>query len=139
MRVRDVMASDPLVTTPDTKLGDAAELMLAHEIRHLPVCEGENLIGMISDRDVRSLVTPRLVDEEGMVQLKARYDAPVSEVMAPDVVSLTPESGLEEAVDLMIEQKIGALTVIDPTTGALLGILSYIDVLRAARSSLQES
>jgi CBS domain-containing protein len=57
LRVRDVMTSRPVVASPDLRIVEAAEIMGERKIRHLPVVEGENLLGMIGIRDVlRTLV-----------------------------------------------------------------------------------
>jgi CBS domain-containing protein len=56
-RVGDVMTASPVVASPDLRIVDAAEIMGERKIRHLPVVEGENLLGMIGIRDVlRTLV-----------------------------------------------------------------------------------
>ncbi len=133
MHVRDAMSDNPLVVRPEASLGDAAEIMLERGFRHLPVVEGGALVGMLSDRDLRSLIAPRLADAEALDALRARYETPVSEVMVPDVEAIDPESSLGEAIDRLLEAKVGALPVVDPGTGELLGILSYVDVLRALR------
>jgi len=53
--------------------------------------------------------------------------------MVSDVHALNSESDVEEAIALMVEQRIGAVPVVSPIEGALVGIVTYIDVLRAAR------
>jgi acetoin utilization protein AcuB len=53
--------------------------------------------------------------------------------MTTDVISVNPETELEEVVDLMIEHKIGAVPVVEADSSKLVGIVSYIDALRAAR------
>jgi len=136
MIVRDVMTENPLFTRPETKLGEAADLLAEREIRHLPVVENDALVGMLSDRDVRALIAPKLVDDAALDELKARYDSQVSEVMVPDVVTLHPETELGESIDVMLDQKVGALPVVDPGTGQLLGIVSYVDLLRAVRDKV---
>ncbi|HKE20618.1 MAG TPA: CBS domain-containing protein [Kofleriaceae bacterium] len=49
--VREVMAADPITTTPDTPLGEAAAIMLRRKIGCLPVVEGERLVGIITEAD----------------------------------------------------------------------------------------
>lgn len=135
MRVADVMTENPVTTAPSVLAGDAAEMLREASIRHLPVVEGEVLVGMLSDRDVRSLVAPRLLDGDALEQLKARYESPVSELMAVDPVTVHPEMDLGECIDAMLEHEVGALPVVDPSAGRLRGIVSYVDLLRAFRST----
>ncbi len=135
MLVRDAMSDNPVVTRPSASLGDAAELMFERGFRHLPVVEDGALVGMLSDRDLRSLIVPRVVDQDSLDALRVRYEASVSEVMVPDVETIDPESTLNDAIDMLLDAKIGALPVVDPSSGELLGILSYVDVLRALREA----
>jgi len=53
--------------------------------------------------------------------------------MSGDVVTVYPETELSESIDRMLDLKVGALPVVDPSTGELQGIVSYVDLLRALR------
>ena len=81
MLVRDAMSSNPIVIDADASLGEAFDILQANSIRHLPVVKGGALVGMVSDRDLRSLM-PRIADAKTLERLMARYDSPVSSVMA---------------------------------------------------------
>jgi CBS domain-containing protein len=64
--VEDVMTTRPVTVSPGDDIVDAAELMATKRIRHLPVCEGEFLVGMIGIRDVlRRLVEQAAEQHEG--------------------------------------------------------------------------
>lgn len=139
MNAQDVMSENPNSIREDASIGEAVEVLGSAEFRHLPVVRGSELVGMLSDRDIRSLLAPRLVDVSALEQLKARYDDPVAELMSPDVVKVYPETDLGEVIDRMLEEKVGALPVVDADTGDLLGIVSYVDVLRALRDSAVEA
>ena len=130
MTARDLMSADPVTVTEDAKLADVVDIFQEMSIRHLPVVRGNELVGIISDRDMKSLTAPRLVDEQSLDDLRGRYDQPVSEVMNPDVLSVGEDAELKEIVELMLEGKVGAVPVVDKGTGDLVGIVSYIDVLR---------
>lgn len=138
MIVQDVMTRDPYVAfsrdslrTVMTKLADA-------DVRHLPVVEGGALVGIVSDRDLREVV-PSALDVLDRPQEAARILAqPVSSLMSSDVVSVTPGDDLVEAIDLMIEHRIGAVPVVNVDGEELVGIVSYVDALRAARELLAE-
>ncbi len=139
MNAQDVMSDNPNTIREDASIGEAVEVLVAAEFRHLPVVRGTELVGMLSDRDVRSLVTPRLMDVGALEELKARYDDPVAELMNQDVVKVYPETDLGEVIDRMLEEKVGALPVVDADTGDLVGIVSYVDVLRALRDEAVEA
>lgn len=104
------------------------------DVRHLPIVNDGELVGIISDRDLRD-VTSRLV-AEGETEINRVLDRPISDLMSADVLSVDPETELEEVVDLMIEHRVGALPVVSPGTDELVGIVSYVDVLRAARDNM---
>jgi CBS domain-containing protein len=79
--VEDVMTRRPITVAPDDDLIGAAQLMAAKRIRHLPVCEGEFLIGMIGIRDVLR----RLVEEAAEQHVGARDTARALLTRAPRV------------------------------------------------------
>ena len=71
-RVADVMTPDPLVVSPDERLEDCMAVMKQHGFRHLPVCRGRELKGLISLRDV---LLHGLVEKDGEVQMMRAYIA----------------------------------------------------------------
>ncbi|HET9696310.1 MAG TPA: CBS domain-containing protein [Terriglobales bacterium] len=70
LRVRDVMTADPVVVSPNEKIIDCIRLMRENSFRHLPVCEGKKLRGLISLRD---LILHDLTAKEGEVQAMRAY------------------------------------------------------------------
>ena len=139
MLVADVMTRDVITVDISNDLAQAVSVMSEHDIRHLPVLEdGVRLAGVISDRDLRQLSLAGVRDMESYERLQARLRAPLTTVMSADVLTVDPETDLSEAVDLMVGEKIGALPVVDPETDTLVGMVSYVDVLRVARNALSE-
>ena len=139
MLVADVMTRNVITADISNDLGQAVSIMSDNEIRHLPVLEdGVRLAGVISDRDLRHLGLARVSDIESYERLQARLRAPVTTVMSANVLTVDPETDLAQVVDLMVEEKIGALPVVDPETDTLVGMVSYIDILRVARNALGE-
>ena len=107
--------------------------MIAADIRHLPVVRHGILVGMISDRDLRSYMLPRPEKVLHAAEAHARMVASVSEVMQADVITVRPDTPLATLLAILLQEKIGAAPVLAPDTGELLGMVSYIDVLRAIR------
>jgi acetoin utilization protein AcuB len=95
---------------------------------------GEEVIGMLSDRDLRALGISLVTDVEGMDRLQARFRGKVTDLMTANVITVDPETDVQEIVDVMLEEKISAVPVVDEDTGRLAGIVSYVDVLRAVRN-----
>lgn len=133
MLVREVMTPDPIVADATTAIHDVIERMQAEDIRHMPVMDRGELIGVISDRDLKAYSFEAVMSSPDGAQ--GRMRRPVSLLMSGDPISVEAEADLGEAVDLLLENKIGAIPVIDPE-GNVVGICSYVDVLRAARELL---
>ena len=135
MKVVDVMTKNPLVMTPEETIGKADELMSENRIRQLPVVDGAALLGIITDRDIRSfLAESSLVEpEERAKALKTR----VRDIMTAEPLTLAPDDELQEAVELLIEEKVGGIPVVDEAEG-LVGIVTYVDVLRCFLTRLEE-
>lgn len=133
---QDLMTSNPVTVTPEASLAEVWDLMRDRGIRHVPVVDAGTLVGMLSDRDLAHLDLARLLTLEGAEALRRELSAPVVKVMTPDVVSVGPEAEMGEVVDLLLEHRVGAVPVVRPETGELIGIVSYVDVLRAVRDSL---
>jgi CBS domain-containing protein len=135
MKVVDIMTRDPLSVGPAETVGQADELMAENKIRQLPVVNGRELVGIITDRDIRSSLSASL-----LYTPEAREKAlmtPVADVMTTEPLTLSPDDDLSEAVELLIDEKIGGIPVVDKTEG-LIGIVTYVDVLRCFLNRLQE-
>ena len=139
LTAEDLMTENVVTIEEGATLGDAAALLAEQHIRHLPVVRDRVLVGMLSDRDLRSL-GPGTVDSfESFEALRERLAEPVSSAMRSDVITVGRTTDVVEIVDLLIEEKVGAVPVVDETEGALVGIVSYVDVLRAARDLFAEA
>ena len=114
--VRDVMTRALVTVGPHDSCALARRLMDEHRIRHLPVLDDSRLVGIVSDRDLRSVPA-------------GASAVVVDRVMARQPVSVTPQTRIEHAARLMLDGRIGALVVVDHE--AVVGIVSYVDVLRA--------
>ena len=113
------MTKRPVFIGEKARIREAMDVLQSLEIRHLPVVNDEReVVGMLSDRDLREVRSDRM-------------DGRVTEIMSTNVFSVEEEDDIEDAVELMLDNKIGAVPVVDGE-GALVGIISYVDVLREA-------
>ena len=137
MIARDVMTSDPITLTAQATVEDAADLMRERNIRHVPVVDGRGaLAGMVSDRDLGYLDLGRVLGDEGIDGVRRHLMTPVAKVMTPDVITVGPDDDVGDLVELMLEGRVGAVPVVQGTSGRLVGIVSYVDLLRVFRDSL---
>jgi acetoin utilization protein AcuB len=134
----DLMTPNPSTVSPQASIAEAWDLMRELDVRHMPVVDGETLVGMLSDRDVGSFDVARLLTAEGAEALRRQLARPVIQIMSADVVAAEPETDVSELVTLFLEYKIGAIPVVLPDSRRIVGIVSYIDVLRALQDALEE-
>jgi len=135
MNITEIMTKDPLTMTPSETVAQADELMIANNIRQLPIVEKNELVGIITDRDIRSFLGTSLLDS-AETREKA-LNTQVKEIMTTEPITLSPDDDLEEAVELLIEEKMGGIPVVDEEEG-LVGIVTYVDVLRCFLDRLQQ-
>jgi len=122
MLVRDIMTSPVVSISPDITLQDAYREMQLMGIRHLPVVDGEKLVGIITDRDLR-LATSALAPSPFPASSR------VSASMCRTPLTADPMDPVEDAARTMREKKIGCLPVVDD--GRLVGIITGLDLLDA--------
>lgn len=110
---------------------EAYEKMLQHNIRHLPVVEENNaLIGIITDRDIRSALPYELFKKDNFAKEKEKFsDLKVKDIMSKDPFTISPLHTIQDALLLIQEKRVGAFPVVDEQ-GKLKGILSVRDLLR---------
>jgi CBS domain-containing protein len=89
---------------------------------------------MVSDRDLRTYTLPRSEQIIRPDEARAHLGANVHTVMRTDVIAVTPDTPVAEIVDILLRERIGAVPVLQTASRQLLGMVSYIDVLRVARA-----
>lgn len=122
-RVEEAMTRDLTVADHRTPAEEALELLRSRGFRHLPVMADGELLGLVSDRDLRLSL--------GRGQLEG---TPLSELFSPRLHSVTPTTRLSKVARVLVEEAIGALPVVagEDEGGALLGLATTTDVLRCA-------
>ena len=135
MKVLDVMTPSPLTVSGIESVAVADELMSENNIRQIPVVDGHELVGIVTDRDVRAFLSDALLANPA--EREKALNTPVRDIMTTEPLYLSPDDDLQEVVEMLIEQKFGAIPVVDDAEG-LVGIVSYIDVLRCFLNRLQE-
>lgn len=136
LTVEDVMTANPVTLDPGDTIEKAEEIMNEQGFRQIPVVSKQELVGIITDRDIRSFLSGRLfgAPEEREVAMNTG----VAAVMTTKPVSVEPEDDLSEVIEMLIEGKVGGIPVVDEEQ-SLVGIVTYVDVLRKFLDLLEES
>jgi acetoin utilization protein AcuB len=134
MFIATFMTAPARTVSPDALLSEARELMSTGNFRHLPVVDEEKrLVGIITDRDLRSATPTGILDEqEKGAYLKRFARTTVRAIMTEAVASLTAEATLDDALLLFDRTRVGALPVVDGGH-KVIGIISVRDLLTAYR------
>lgn len=145
--VRDVVQRLPVKIRKTDTVHDALEELIAHQISALPVIDDSDcLVGIISINDLMKLLHsiehtleesfPRYEDCYWVAELiQQRFGSDyVSSVMTESLATVSPESTLQQAAQLMLERECHHLPVTD-TAGRVVGILSSFDFVRLAATA----
>lgn len=125
MNVGEIMTENPACCTPDAGLEEVAKLMVDHDCGCIPVVDGKDSmmpVGMITDRDITCRVVAK-----GLNPL----DLTANDAMTSTVVSVTPETSLDDCCVLMEESKIRRVAVVD-AEGRCCGIVAQADIAAQA-------
>jgi len=118
MQVSKRMVRKLVTIPPNTSILKAMEVMRKHSIRHLPVVDGNDFVGFVTEGDLRQASLLSMVDKVS-----------IEDVMIKDPVTISPEASLEEAAKLISTRKIGGLPVVKGNK--LVGIITIVDILQA--------
>ncbi len=137
-RVDSIMTRDLQVLREEDNLAAIGEAMAQLEVRHLPVVDGERLVGLVSERDVLRFTVSQLEPSQTSAArdqaLKSRTF--VAQVMTREVETVSPDESVAKAARRLLDKRIGCLPVVD-AEGRLLGILTETDLLRALAKTLE--
>ena len=135
MKVINVMTPDPVSVEQSNTVLQAEEIMREQNFRQLPVIKDKELIGIITDRDIRSFLGS---DSFNTLEEQERAKTTkVASVMSDKPIILSPDDDLRDAVELLIDEKVGGIPVVDEKEG-LVGIVTYVDALRCFLERLDE-
>ena len=119
--IRDVMTSNPTSCEPSTTVVDAAKVMAQEDVGPVPIVEGGRIVGIVTDRDLVVRVLAEGRDPNSTT---------IGEIASADLVTVQPDSDLNEALNLMAQNQVRRLPVVEGDQ--LVGIVAQADVARAA-------
>lgn len=128
MLVRELMQPEVVTLCASSTLDLADDIMRLGRIRHLPVIAGDQLIGILSQRDLYRAAISSLLQLSRSAEQQFLAQVRVQDVMTPSPCVTTPDASIRSAVRLMLERKIGCLPVVEK--GRLVGLIAESDCLR---------
>ena len=123
--VRDVMSADPRAVDAGKPVAEAAQMMKNEDVGLTPVVEGDKLVGTLTDRDIAVRVVAEGRDPGS---------TSVGDVASKNVVTVTPQQDLDDALSLMAQHQIRRLPVVEEG-GRLVGVVAQADVAMSADHS----
>ena len=124
MKISECMTSDVQTVTPEQPIREAAQFMLRADTGVLPVLDSDNLIGMITDRDI---AVRAVAEGRGP-------DTPVRDAMTDDGLFVYEDQDVEEAAMLMSDRQVRRLAVKSRDGDRLVGIISLADISRSDKA-----
>ena len=115
--VRDAMTENPSSIEASASVVEAARLMREEDIGSLPITDGEKLVGLITDRDITTMVVAEGADPEA---------TSAGDVSSRDPISVGPDKDIEEALQLMARNQVRRLPVVE--NDGLVGIVAQADI-----------
>ncbi|MFO7970512.1 MAG: CBS domain-containing protein [Desulfobacterales bacterium] len=131
MFISKIMTRNAITIDMDAEISQARKIMSENNFRHLPVVDESNfLIGIVTDRDIRSVSSPsHIIGDNDRETLKRFSGIKIKDIMTKNPVSLSPLDTLQDVLILLQKKRFGAFPVIDEQK-KLIGIVSVRDLLR---------
>lgn len=124
MLIQDIMRSSNVTLKKENTIGEAVTIFRKGEVRHIPIInDASEVIGIISDRDVRDALPSTLFPQE----ISTVFQVSVEKIMTTNVITCSQMDFVEEVATNFYQYKIGCLPVV--SSGKLVGIVTEIDVL----------
>ncbi|CDF57575.1 CBS domain-containing protein [Thermobrachium celere] len=117
MKVKDIMTRDVITVSPNTPVKEVADLMRKYNIGSVPVCEGNRVVGIVTDRDI---VIREVAYGKNPNEVLAR------DVMTASITTINSEKDIHDAARIMAEKQIRRLPVVED--GRLVGMLALGDI-----------
>ena len=127
MKVREIMVTDLVTLHVDEELSLASDIMNLARIRHLPIVEGDRLVGIISQRDLFKASLASVMGYDYGETRDHLKSVAIREAMVKAVITVEPETEIQAAGRIMLEKKIGCLPVVQ--NNRLVGMVTETDIL----------
>lgn len=132
MKISQVMTSKVVTVEMDDRIAVIKEIFDNVKFHHLMVMEKDELVGVISDRDVLKTLSPFLNTASEQSRDVKTLSKRAHQIMSRTPITATEDMPIENAIELLVEESISCLPVVDET-GKLVGVVTWKDILRNVR------
>ena len=132
MQVREIMSTNIEVVDRNDNLRTVEERMASKQLRHLPVLEQGEVVGLVTQRDLFKAAQSSAMGYGEKAQQAYLQSVRVKEIMTYPVVTIPPDTSVTAAADMMITKGIGCLPVVE--NQKLIGMVTKTDLLRCLRT-----
>ena len=126
MKIKEIMTNQVAYLSPEDNLVEAAQLMQKHDVGVLPVCQGENVLGIVTDRDIVVRNIAHGQDPK---------TTPVKNVMTSNVQMVSPDMNLNQAAEMMADNQIRRLPVVE--NNRIIGMVTLGDLATQAKYDVE--
>jgi len=130
MRVRDWMTENIITLSENDSAIKLMQLFKEHQIRRIPIVKNGKLVGIVTDRDIKSITSPKAFSMDMYEFYYIISNLKVKDIMTANPIYVHPDDDIEKATILMLENKISGLPVVDENE-KLIGIITQTDILKA--------
>ena len=127
MKVKEVMVKEVATLDVNDELNLANDIMRLGRVRHLPVVDGARLLGIISERDLFRSSLAQALGFGGQTSRELMKTVRIKDIMVRELVTISPDMDLWQAVKIMVDKKIGCLPVVDQDR--LVGLITETDIM----------
>ena len=129
MAVKDFMTSKVIYVSPDTTVAHASDKMKAQDLRRLPVIQNDRLVGLVTEGTMAD-ATPSKATSLSIYEMNYLLNkTKIRDIMIRDVITVSQDASLEDAIYIMMKHKVGVLPVVD--NDQLYGIITDRDIFKA--------
>ena len=133
--VSKIMASDVVALDRNASLGSAKDIMDHRRLRHFPVVENGNVVGVVSQRDLFRASLASMLGYEERTKKAFLDNLSIKGIMSDPPITVTADTRISEAARLMVEKKVGCLPVVDGNR--LIGLVTDTDFLKVLGGGLK--
>lgn len=129
MAVKDFMTAKVIYVSPDTTVAHASDKMKGQELRRLPVIENDRLVGLVTENTMADAMPSKATSLSIYEMNYLLNKTTIRDIMIRDVITISQNASLEDAVYTMMKHKISVLPVVD--NEQLYGIITDRDIFKA--------